>query len=495
MTKEQLFHLIGNTDEDLLDENVTPAAPRRHWRLIAGAAACLCICAAGAYLVSEGAMRKTVIPEGAAAQSGTESAAITPQLADLPDGTVYRITGKDGDAAADFIVLNQHEQSFAVCLAGAEDTENSEILTGTYTRNDRTLTAAAESGSSFTFSLYEEAMELTVVEAPDYPHLVGTVYDGKLNVTEPLKELSDIIRIDAEQFGYEDFTLDNDKALELLELLRSLTTYQEDASFAGSGNAYPLTFTVTAADGTTTTVMLQTPYVSIDGVPYRADSADCLAITDFIHSLEWPDDAVIDPSWTLHPFADLEDGSITGVSGSDPDAKLSEECLAALPELLRELTVYDTYCDLTSIAFSSTLVLTKADGTEITLSFMDFPSSYLNIDDTIYWIEEESLTELIQALTGTEAQGDSSAAYPAFQAAITSIGDGYVIVEGLDSNDINHRGAFSFGTKDIVIRRGDTILTLDDLEVGDTVSVTYTGEVLECYPASITAVEVAVLEE
>ncbi len=54
MTNEQLFQLLGETDESLLDENVgtAPAAPKRRWlRWTAAAAACVCLFAVGARVI------------------------------------------------------------------------------------------------------------------------------------------------------------------------------------------------------------------------------------------------------------------------------------------------------------------------------------------------------------------------------------------------------------------------------------------------------------
>lgn len=76
-----------------------------------------------------------------------------------------------------------------------------------------------------------------------------------------------------------------------------------------------------------------------------------------------------------------------------------------------------------------------------------------------------------------------------FYATITSIHEKYIQVQGLEINDINSRGAFdlSIGDATVLEWRGTT-LQLSELDVGDTIAVTYSGYVLETYPAQITDV-------
>ena len=64
-----------------------------------------------------------------------------------------------------------------------------------------------------------------------------------------------------------------------------------------------------------------------------------------------------------------------------------------------------------------------------------------------------------------------------------------LLVQGLEINDINGRGTFELavGDKTELIWRGVPI-TLKDLRAGNTVSVTYTGEVLEISPAQVSDV-------
>lgn len=65
-----------------------------------------------------------------------------------------------------------------------------------------------------------------------------------------------------------------------------------------------------------------------------------------------------------------------------------------------------------------------------------------------------------------------------------------VLVEGLEDNDINHRGEFDFSIdNDTELLWKDTKIEILDLKEGQTVSITSTGEVLERYPAGLTKVK------
>ena len=80
-----------------------------------------------------------------------------------------------------------------------------------------------------------------------------------------------------------------------------------------------------------------------------------------------------------------------------------------------------------------------------------------------------------------------------FYATITDVKDRALTVEGLTVNDINFRGAFTFSLEeDTAVTWRYTDLDPEDLEAGDTVAVTFTGEILETSPArlmEVTAVQ------
>jgi hypothetical protein len=74
-------------------------------------------------------------------------------------------------------------------------------------------------------------------------------------------------------------------------------------------------------------------------------------------------------------------------------------------------------------------------------------------------------------------------------AEITEIREAYISISGLDVNDINGRGDFYFSMdEETSIQWRHTDITVEDLKVGDRISVTYTGDVIESYPAELTEI-------
>ncbi len=67
--------------------------------------------------------------------------------------------------------------------------------------------------------------------------------------------------------------------------------------------------------------------------------------------------------------------------------------------------------------------------------------------------------------------------------------DNYFHVEGLSVNDVNGQGEYIVPLKDDVklLWRG-TEITAADLQVGDNIAITYSGDVQESYPAQFTQV-------
>jgi len=77
-----------------------------------------------------------------------------------------------------------------------------------------------------------------------------------------------------------------------------------------------------------------------------------------------------------------------------------------------------------------------------------------------------------------------------FYATVSDIRDNAVTVTGMEVNDINFRGEFCFSvTEETEITWRYTDISLGDLEAGDNVSITFTGEVMETSPAQIQGVE------
>lgn len=73
-----------------------------------------------------------------------------------------------------------------------------------------------------------------------------------------------------------------------------------------------------------------------------------------------------------------------------------------------------------------------------------------------------------------------------FYAEITDIRDSDIRVQGLDVNDINHRGHFTFTiVEETELVWNGTTMIPSELNVGDLISITYTGGLLETSPAQI----------
>ena len=76
-----------------------------------------------------------------------------------------------------------------------------------------------------------------------------------------------------------------------------------------------------------------------------------------------------------------------------------------------------------------------------------------------------------------------------FYAKITNIKNSNLLVDGLDVNDVNYRGEFSFKVKeDTKIEWRNTAINIEEHDKGDNISITFKGEIQETYPAQITDV-------
>lgn len=82
---------------------------------------------------------------------------------------------------------------------------------------------------------------------------------------------------------------------------------------------------------------------------------------------------------------------------------------------------------------------------------------------------------------------DYGVVYQSFYATITNIDGKLITVKGMDINDINFRGNYKFYVDEVVdLEWRYTDIKLSDLEVGDNISIIFTGSVQETDPAKIT---------
>lgn len=77
-----------------------------------------------------------------------------------------------------------------------------------------------------------------------------------------------------------------------------------------------------------------------------------------------------------------------------------------------------------------------------------------------------------------------------FYATISDIQNHTFTVTGIEINDINFRGDFCFSvTEETKITWRYTDISIEYLDVGDMVSITFTGEILETDPGQIEQIE------
>lgn len=106
-----------------------------------------------------------------------------------------------------------------------------------------------------------------------------------------------------------------------------------------------------------------------------------------------------------------------------------------------------------------------------------------------YFVGYQTASDKISVASEEESQ--------TFYASVSEIKEDTLWVKGLEINDINYRGEFTFPIKEetAFLWRG-TPINPEDLEPSDTISITFRGEVLESYPAIIQNVtKVQLLED
>lgn len=96
------------------------------------------------------------------------------------------------------------------------------------------------------------------------------------------------------------------------------------------------------------------------------------------------------------------------------------------------------------------------------------------------------LQDVKTAYDRIEESPGSSSIPQTFYATITEINGNNFTVEGLDINDINYRGAFTFSViaETELVWRG-TEMQVEEFDIGDIISVSFTGLVQESYPGHI----------
>lgn len=121
----------------------------------------------------------------------------------------------------------------------------------------------------------------------------------------------------------------------------------------------------------------------------------------------------------------------------------------------------------------------------------EYSNEYSERISNFYSIEDEELDDIdndsVQILDNVDVQSIQT-----FYATISRIYDtngNALLVKGMEVNDINFRGEFQISVKDEtkIIWRG-TDIAFEDLDVGDNISITFTGGVKESWPGKISEV-------
>lgn len=106
------------------------------------------------------------------------------------------------------------------------------------------------------------------------------------------------------------------------------------------------------------------------------------------------------------------------------------------------------------------------------------------INKVSYSIKVEILDE--GELEAVEENEDNS---QTFYAEIKNINGANLLVDGLDVNDINYRGEFSFKIdEETKLEWRNTTIDISDFDEGDNISITFEGSIQETYPAKISDV-------
>lgn len=83
-----------------------------------------------------------------------------------------------------------------------------------------------------------------------------------------------------------------------------------------------------------------------------------------------------------------------------------------------------------------------------------------------------------------------------FYGIVTEITESNLHIQGIPENDISHRGAFILHiTSKTKIIGDNSSISISDIPIHSTIQISYTGSILESYPAQINNVtEISIIE-
>ncbi len=512
MTNEQLFKLLGNTDDALLDENVevTTAAPKRRWiAWTAAAAACVCLCAVGAKVLPE------MLPRSEEMTAATGDDTLCNNFwVPLENGIRYETVfcGTELEDPANFqaiqFILDPWHMEYQIIdpMAGG----NAEIERGTYTVENGICTLISPDGKVTTLEETDlnngTQWELKVLSCDSYPDYAGFHFTSKLNSLRPYEGMNTPDGVNAD-----GVILNEAQTAQFRDLLDAMIVYQSvsvPADAPGRENAVRFSFLdQSTEDGLYTGITLFDQWLCYDdGTGWLADAAQVAELMALYEEVQ-ASSAADAEGW--YPFAEMDASEIPAAAVYYPSADAQEiqyleKEVPVLVAMLQEFTAYGQ-CTATPEMGDTpySIQFEYADGRYLQIGIY---SEYLYISDslgdTIYAADPEDCAALIEWMdvirnealsqSGETQEPNTPDEVFTFVAEITAI-DGYLVTVGATINVQNLTGhseepscLYTFSTEGLLMHDANGAeIALSDFAVGDTVYVSYTGEIQESDPAVI----------
>ncbi len=391
MTNEQLFKLLGNTDDALLDENVevTTAAPKRRWiAWTAAAAACVCLCAVGAKVLPG------MLPRSEEMTAATGDDTLCNNFwVPLENGIRYETVfcGTELEDPANFqaieFILDPWHMEYQIIdpMAGG----NAEIERGTYTVENGICTLVSPDGKMSQLQQIEDSSawqwELKVLSCDSYPDYAGMVFTSKMNSLRPYEGMNTPDGVNAD-----GAILNEAQTAQFCELLDAMIVYQsvsvpEDAP--GRENAVRFSFLdQSTEDGLYTGITLFDQWICYDdGTGWLADAAQVAELMALYEEVQ-ASSAADAEGWK--PFAEMDasafvSAGVTRIEGMQVANCHLETELDALVALLQEIPAYEQDPDFGNTVGASPFILhfEKADGTTREITIYD---DHIMLDGVFY---------------------------------------------------------------------------------------------------------------
>lgn len=452
MTNEQLFKLLGNTDDALLDENVevTTAAPKRRWiAWTAAAAACVCLCAVGAKVLPGMLPRSEEMT--ASMGETTESDAICNNFwVPLENGIRYEacslenaVLPEESNSQPIQFILDPWHMEYQIIdpMAGG----NAEIERGTYTVENGIYTLISPDGKVTTLEETDlnngTQWELIVLSCDSFPDYVGRCFTSKMNSLRPYEGMNTPDGVNAD-----GVILNEAQTAQFRDLLDAMIVYQsvsvpEDAP--GRENAVRFSFLdQSTEDGLYTGITLFDQWICYDdGTGWLADAAQVAELMALYEEVQANAEG-----W--QPFAEMDASEIPAAAVYYPSADAQEiqyldKEVPELVAMLQEFTAYGQCMAIPEMGDTPySIQFEYADGRYLQIGIY---SEYLYISDslgdTIYAADPEDCAALIEWMdvirigTVTEEPpfGEDGAVQPFAELAEGALVSGYHLSEA-DNN-------------------------------------------------------------